>query len=152
MTTRPTSEPVRNSEPKPSPAQACPCGRPLPYAQCCGLYIERFDDCPAPDAEALMRSRYTAFTLGRWSHVRATWWPANCPPELSDMPGTKWLGLEVRAHRSIDADHAEVEFVARYRVQGRAVRLHERSRFVRDAGRWWYVDGDDLGQKNGTTS
>lgn len=97
-----------------------------------------------------MRSRYTAFTLGRWDHVRATWWPDRCPTELADMPGTQWLGLEVRQHRVLDADHAEVEFVARYRIHGRAVRLHERSRFVRHAGRWWYVDGDDLGKKDGT--
>lgn len=140
-------------------AAPCPCGRivsppaargkpqPLAYAQCCGPYIDQFDAHPAPDAEALMRSRYTAFTLGHWSHVRATWWPDNCPAEFADMPGTKWLGLEVRSHRSIDAEHAEVEFVARYRMQGRAVRLHERSRFVRYEGRWWYVDGDELAQK-----
>lgn len=129
----------------------CPCGkanargRPQPYAQCCGPHIDRFQDCPAPDAEALMRSRYTAFTQGRWDHVRATWWPERCPAELADTPGTRWLGLEVRAHRRLDEDHAEVEFVARYRVQGRAVRLHERSRFRRQQGRWWYVDGDEMG-------
>ena len=58
-------------------------------------------------------------------------------------PGTKWLGLEVRDHRVIDETHAEVEFVARCRAGGaRAVRLHERSRFVREDGRWYYVDGD----------
>jgi SEC-C motif-containing protein len=54
----------------------------------------------------------------------------------------KWLGLEVRAHRETDASHAEVEFVARSRRAGRAQRLHERSRFVREDGRWYYVDGD----------
>jgi SEC-C motif-containing protein len=59
--------------------------------------------------------------------------------------GTKWLGLEVREHQVTGADTAEVEFVARYRVQGRAVRMHERSRFVRDDGRWFYVDGDQRG-------
>ena len=125
---------------------ACPCGRRA-YAHCCGPFIEQFDTCPAPDAQALMRSRYTAFTLGRWQHVRATWWPERCPAELADMPGTKWLGLEVRSHRVVDDTHQEVEFVARYRVQGRAVRLHERSRFVHHEGRWWYVDGDDLSVK-----
>ena len=56
--------------------------------------------------------------------------------------GTKWLGLEVRDHRVIDAAHAEVEFVARYRVAGRGVRLHERSRFVKEDGRWYYLNGD----------
>jgi SEC-C motif-containing protein len=57
-------------------------------------------------------------------------------------PGVKWLGLEVRDQREVDATHAEVEFVARYRAEGRAVRLRERSRFVREGGRWYYVDGE----------
>ena len=64
------------------------------------------------------------------------------PATLEFEPGAHWLGLAVRSHRVLDADHAEVEFVARYRVAGRAVRLHECSRFVREAGRWYYVDGD----------
>jgi SEC-C motif-containing protein len=53
----------------------------------------------------------------------------------------KWLGLDVRQHRATDAEHAEVEFVARSRVAGRGQRLHERSRFVREDGRWFYLDG-----------
>ena len=60
------------------------------------------------------------------------------------MTDVKWLGLEVRGHRTIDAEHAEVEFVARSRHAGRAQRLHERSRFVLEAGCWLYVDGDLL--------
>ena len=55
-----------------------------------------------------------------------------------------WLGLEVRAARSTGTVSAEVEFVARYRMDGRAVRVHERSRFLRIGGRWFYVDGDAL--------
>ncbi|MGZ5776660.1 YchJ family protein [Ramlibacter sp.] len=124
----------------------CPCGRsdsrgrPLALAACCG---PRLAGDAAPDAEALMRSRYTAYVLGDEAYLRATWLPDTCPPDLQLDPATRWLGLEVRAHRQIDADHAEVEFVARYRVQGRGARLHERSRFVRDAqGRWLYVDGE----------
>ena len=89
-----------------------------------------------------MRSRYTAYVLGDEPYLRATWSPDTCPADVAADPGTKWLGLEVRDHRAIDADHAEVEFVARYRVQGRGARIHERSRFVRDGqGRWLYVDG-----------
>jgi SEC-C motif-containing protein len=56
--------------------------------------------------------------------------------------GTQWLGLELRRHEAQDAEHAVVEFVARSRLAGRATRLHETSRFVREDGRWWYVDGD----------
>ena len=91
-----------------------------------------------------MRSRYRVFVLERADYLRATWGAANYPPDFAIQPGAKWLGLEVRATRSTGADSAEVEFVARYRVDGRAVRAHERSRFVRRGGRWIYVDGDAL--------
>lgn len=99
---------------------------------------------PAPDAESLMRSRYSAFARGDTAHLLATWHASTRPAALDLESGVKWLGLEVRAHRVIDADHAEVEFVARSRLAGRASRLHERSRFVREGGRWYYVDGDIL--------
>ena len=130
------------------PAAACPCGRqdarrrPLAYADCCGRYLDHGDQAPAPDAESLMRSRYTAFVRERADYLRATWHPEHCPATLDFDPATKWLGLEVREHRATGPDQAEVEFVARYRLGGRAVRLHERSRFVRQEGRWVYVDGD----------
>ena len=123
----------------------CPCGRvdargqPLPLAACCGRYLDH--DTPAPDAERLMRSRYSAFVLGRVDHLRASWHPRTRPAELTLEPGVKWLGLDVRRHRAIDADHAEVEFVARSRLAGRGQRLHERSRFLREGGRWLYLDG-----------
>lgn len=130
------------------PAALCPCGRkdarqrPLAYADCCGRYLDHWADTPAPDAESLMRSRYTAFVRERADYLRATWHPEHCPATLDFDPGTKWLGLEVREHHVTGPDQAEVEFVARYRVGGRAVRLHERSRFVRQDGRWAYVNGD----------
>lgn len=126
----------------------CPCGRlspqrkPLALANCCGRYIDHFDSTPAPDAEHLMRSRYSAFVQQQRDYLLATWHAAQRPPQLEFEPGARWLGLEVRRHRALDAAHAEVEFVARYRVGGRAVRLHETSRFVREGGRWFYVDGD----------
>jgi SEC-C motif-containing protein len=93
------------------------------------------------DAQALMRSRYAAFVARDAEWLLASWHPSTRPPRL-ELPAAKWLGLEVRSHRIIDADHAEVEFVARSRgPSGRAVRLHERSRFVREDGRWYYLDG-----------
>ncbi len=127
----------------------CPCGRrdaagrALSQAQCCGRYLADFAGTPAPDAEALMRSRYSAFVLERADYLLATWHASTRPTELGFDAGVKWLGLEVKQHQSIDATHAEVEFVARQRdISGRAVRLHERSRFVREDGHWFYVDGD----------
>jgi len=89
-----------------------------------------------------MRSRYCAFVLEDADYLRATWHPSTRPAELAFEPATRWLGLEVRSARQIDADHAEVEFVARSRLAGRGHRLHERSRFVRESGRWYYLDGD----------
>ena len=89
-----------------------------------------------------MRSRYSAFVLGLSAYLQDTWHPDTRPEELSLDPGVVWLGLEVRAHRVTGAEHAEVEFVARSRHAGRGQRLHERSRFVLESGRWWYVDGD----------
>jgi SEC-C motif-containing protein len=97
----------------------------------------------APDAESLMRSRYSAFVLGLQGYLLATWHPSRRPAALeADPPGLKWLGLEVRRHTLQDADHATVSFVARTRLHGRAQRLEETSRFVREDGRWYYLDGD----------
>lgn len=118
----------------------CPCGRGPSFSACCGRYTA--SATPAPDAESLMRSRYSAFVRGDAAHLLATWHASTRPASLDLEPGVKWLGLEVREHRAIDADHAEVVFVARSRLAGRATRLHERSRFVREAGHWYYVDGD----------
>jgi SEC-C motif-containing protein len=97
------------------------------------------------DAQALMRSRYAAYQAGDEAWLLATWHPSTRPQQVVFEPGTRWLGLDVKHCRVIDDDHAEVEFVARCRgAGGRAVRLHERSRFVRQEGRWYYVDGDML--------
>ncbi len=126
---------------------ACPCGRTaakglaLALDACCGAYHA---GRAAPDAQSLMRSRYSAFVLGDVSYLLATWHPSQRPAELTLEAGAKWLGLEIKQHRSTGEDTAEVEFVARFRVGGKAVRQHERSRFVREDGRWLYVDGDVL--------
>lgn len=91
-----------------------------------------------------MRSRYSAYVLGDADYLLATWHPTTRPAslDLSAEPRPKWLGLEVKRHDTLDAEHAVVEFVARYKVNGRAVRMHETSRFVREGGRWFYVDGE----------
>ena len=118
----------------------CPCGRPLAYAACCRPWHE---GAPAPDAEALMRSRYAAYVLGLADYLLDTWHPSTRPAELDldETPPPKWLGLEVKRREASGPDSALVEFVARCRVAGRGHRLHETSRFVREDGRWYYVDG-----------
>jgi SEC-C motif domain protein len=120
----------------------CPCGRvggqgksskPLAYAAL------------PPDAEALMRSRYSAFALERAAYLLQSWAASHRPASIEFDPGVKWLGLEIRLHRRTDEASAEVEFVARQKpLTGPAVRLHERSRFVCEDDRWLYVDGDAL--------
>lgn len=91
-----------------------------------------------------MRSRYSAYVLGLEDYLLATWHPSTRPQglDLAAELAPKWLGLEVKGHRQLDDSRAVVEFVARYRVAGRGQRLHETSRFVREEGRWFYVDGD----------
>ena len=124
---------------------ACPCrpaGAALPYTACCGNYHVGPQHLLAPNAEALMRSRYSAFVLDLTGYLLATWHPSTRPASVEPNPaGLKWLGLEVRRHAVQDADHATVEFVARSKLGGRAQRLHETSRFVRVQGRWLYLDG-----------
>lgn len=87
-----------------------------------------------------MRSRYTAYVRADVAYLLATWHPSTRPATLSIEPGLRWLGLELRRHQT-DGDRATVEFVARSKLAGRAMRLHETSRFVREGGRWYYVDG-----------
>ena len=113
-------------------------GKPLALAQCCGPHLA---GTPAPDAQALMRSRYSAYVLEDEAYLLATWHATTRPAQLA-LEATKWLGLELRGHRATGEGRAEVEFVARYRVAGKGMRLHERSRFVRDDGRWYYLDGE----------
>ena len=123
-------------------AQPCPCGTSSDYSLCCGRHLDGGQ--PAPTAEALMRSRYTAFVLGREAYLMATWHPDFRPSELklADDPPTKWLGLQIRHHEESGPNHATVEFIARYKIGGRAHRLHETSRFVRIGECWHYTDGD----------
>jgi SEC-C motif-containing protein len=123
----------------------CPCrGVAGPsYAMCCGRYHTGPLHLQAPNAEALMRSRYSAFVLDDLAYLLATWQASRRPDSIeANPPGMKWLGLEVLGARQIDAEHATVEFVARSKLGGRAHRLHEVSRFVRDDGRWFYLDGE----------
>lgn len=119
----------------------CPCGSGAAYAYCCGPYHA---GAAAPDAEQLMRSRYSAYVLGREDYLLATWHPDTRPQALNldAPPCPQWRGLTVRAHNVQDADHATVAFEARYKLNGRAYAFAETSRFVRRSGRWCYLDGD----------
>lgn len=89
-----------------------------------------------------MRSRYSAYVLALKDYLLATWHPTTRPASFEVDAGTRWLGLDVKKHLVQDETHATVEFVARSRSGGgSATRLHELSRFVREDGRWFYLDG-----------
>ncbi len=120
----------------------CPCGSGVALQACCQRYLAGI---AWPDsAAALMRSRYTAYVLEDAAYLLATWHPDTRPPSMhfdhAERP--KWLGLSIKRRIDVDACNALVEFVARYKINGRAFRLHETSRFERIDGRWFYRDGE----------
>jgi SEC-C motif-containing protein len=116
----------------------CPCESGKAYVDCCAVFHQGEI---APTAEALMRSRYSAYVMENEAYLRATWDERTLPSErIIHDEKTQWLGLQVKRHES-QAESATVEFIARYKIAGRAHRLHEVSRFVKHEGRWYYVDG-----------
>jgi SEC-C motif-containing protein len=122
--------------------QPCPCESGKPYSTCCQPYHQ---DLAAPTAEALMRSRYTAFALGLESYLLDTWHPNTRPAalNLADDPPTKWLGLTIKHSAITEPTKATVEFVARYKIAGKAYRLHELSQFIHMENRWYYLTGSE---------
>ena len=121
----------------------CPCRKKseqLSYDACCGRY-HAGGALPAT-AEALMRSRYAAFALGKTAYLLATWHPTSRPTNLTLAPDEEWLSLRILAARTEpDGNSATVEFIARSRVGGTSRALHEISRFTREGGRWLYTSG-----------
>jgi SEC-C motif domain protein len=119
---------------------ACPCGSGESYRACCGPLHD--GESQARSAEQLMRSRYSAFACGDSAYLFRTWHPRTRPPDVTVDPAITWTGLEVidTVAGGVDDDRGEVEFNALFESGGRADRLHERSRFERRAGRWFYVD------------
>jgi SEC-C motif domain protein len=117
--------------------RACPCGSGTAFDGCCGPLLA---GTPAFSPERLMRSRYTAFTLGDARYLSDTWHPGTRPDTLDLDPGLVWTGLEILA---VDdgAVRGRVEFRAHWREGRQSGVLHERSRFVSQSGRWWYLDG-----------
>jgi SEC-C motif domain protein len=119
----------------------CPCGSGLPYAECCGRLHD--GTAAAATAEQLMRSRYSAFAVGDPAYLLATWHPSTRPRSLDLDPEVRWVGLDVLATTggALLAAEGTVEFRAHSVVHGVAGSQHEDSRFVREGGRWYYLDG-----------
>jgi len=119
----------------------CLCGSGLSGDACCDPLLS--GERPAETAEALMRSRYCAFVGCNQSYLLASWHPDTRPGHLDFDPQQRWLGLKIlRTGAGAAADdEGIVEFVARYKIDGRGYRLHEISRFVRTEEGWRYLDG-----------
>ncbi|MGV6859141.1 MAG: YchJ family protein [bacterium] len=121
----------------------CHCGSTLPFSQCCEPALT--GEQPALTAEALMRSRYTAYVLENWRYLYKTWHPQTRPTrkELARTSSTHWEKLEVvntEAGTASDSS-GQVEFIATFIEAGAVHQLHETSRFEKLGGAWVYVDG-----------
>lgn len=118
----------------------CDTGRPL--AQCCQPLLKNKQ--LTETAVALMRSRYSAYTLRNEAYLQRTWHSTTRPAQLdlsSDQQNWQRLKIIDTVAGQADDDSGEVEFVAIYKINGRAERLHERSRFERENQQWRYIDG-----------
>jgi len=138
MITQTTSTPYNITM---KPSAPCPCGSGISLEECCKPYIS--GDDYAPTAEKLMRSRYTAYVLSNEDYLLASWHESSRPTHLNLEHQAKWLGLKivaVEAGQQLDTE-GTVEFVARYKIAGKAHRLSEKSRFLKQNGRWFYLDG-----------
>ncbi len=133
------------SESQPAePDVRCPCGSGATYGGCCGpLHAGR----AAASAEALMRSRFSAFALRLPAYLLDTWHPGARPPSVNLDEAIQWRRLQIvdTVAGGPDDETGTVEFRASYRSAEGAGMLHERSRFARVDGAWRYVDGDLLG-------
>jgi SEC-C motif-containing protein len=125
----------------------CPCAARAPAApplqSCCGIYHA---GQPAPSAEKLMRSRYSAYALGLIDYLAATTLPAQ--QSALDLAGIRawstqstWLGLEVGAHTLLaDGRHATVAFTAHWSDASGTHQHLEQSGFVKHGQRWYFLD------------
>jgi SEC-C motif domain protein len=122
--------------------QQCPCGSGILYAQCCQALL--LGQRRAATAEALMRSRYSAYVMGDISYVLKTWHLSTRPPVIDPETIPNWCGLEIiRTEKGqVDDEAGIVEFKAKALSQKKTFELHEVSRFVKEAGQWLYVSGD----------
>lgn len=128
-------------------AELCPCGSGVDYAQCCGPYLS--GERHAPTAEALMRSRYTAYTRDDRDYIARTWDPETVPDLADNLGDIVWCGLDVQATETggINDSVGMVEFVAHYQAQGKPGSLHEVSHFRKADGQWLYVGGETVAQQ-----
>lgn len=121
-------------------SQTCPCGG-LSYDKCCKQF--HLQVTLANTAEQLMRSRYSAFALKNESYLLKTWHPSTrpIPPLFSAIETQKWVELRIKNTSISTQNEAYVEFIAIYKVDGKAHRLHENSKFIKENDQWFYLNG-----------
>jgi SEC-C motif-containing protein len=122
----------------------CPCDSQRAFTACCQPLLS--GQIAAPSPEALMRSRFSAFVLERRDYLLDTWHPSTRPQTLTFDVETRWLGLKIKSTEAGGAQDNQgwVTFAARYKIHGRGQRMVERSHFVRENGRWFYINGETL--------
>lgn len=126
-------------------SELCPCGSAVEYSLCCQPYLSGTQ--VAPDPSHLMRSRYSAFVMKDAEYLISTWHP-NCQAATfraeieAGFARTQWLGLAVFEHAAGKNDsEGYVSFIARFNENGKTGAIIERSRFLKENGRWYYIDG-----------
>ena len=127
----------------------CPCGSQKSLTQCCDVYLQ--GQFPAPTAEKLMRSRYSAYCLKNIDYLFDTEHPSRRKPNSRKLIAAtanslRWLGLTVLGTEGgqPEDETGVVEFVAVYQEGISVAQLHERSHFIKEKGKWFYTDGDML--------
>ncbi len=117
------------------PDTPCPCGSGKKPDDCCAPVIK--GNTPAQTVETLMRSRYTAYTQHNANYLLKTWHRSTRPQSIEFDKQMQWLRLKI-----VHSNDNTVEFIATFRINSKAHKLHEKSRFVQEHGQWFYVDGD----------
>ncbi|MDH5611480.1 MAG: YchJ family metal-binding protein [Gammaproteobacteria bacterium] len=120
----------------------CPCGSKINFSQCCEKYLT--DKIKAETAEQLMRSRYSAYVTENESYLKNTWHEDTRPEKIDFDPEIKWIRLNIKntEQGGVNDKQGIIEFIATYKINGRAHQLHETSRFTRNQGDWIYLEGD----------
>jgi SEC-C motif-containing protein len=127
----------------------CPCGSRQEFARCCGPYLN--GTAVPPTAEALMRSRYSAYVHGNFTYLLDTWHSSSrTSADFGPLSGIRWNGLEILRVEGGGPDDREgmVEFTVHFQQSDAPLTLHEKSRFIREGGQWFYLDGKILPKRS----
>jgi len=128
----------------------CPCGSSLNYNLCCGRYHK--GKLHAPTAEALMRSRYSAYVLGHTHYIYRTWDKQNRPPlaVLKEDNSQQFTHLEIISTTKGNKEDSSgtVEFIASYHITEQisaeskkdVFKHHENSYFEKQNNKWKYIN------------